>query len=116
MRKALAVITEALEIPGSAGSATMRPPATTDADAGGWAVWREVYRSPGQAISLPPEVRAALEPILRPPPWLASSEARRPWGNRSPHLEINDHTRSTMVRKRFKAKRKVPRPRHTTNP
>jgi transposase len=85
-------------------------------EAGGLAAWLDVYRPPGQAISLPPEVLAALEQVLRQPTGCASYEALRQWVKRTPHREVNYHTLYTVVRQRFKAKLKVPRPSHTTKP
>lgn len=85
-------------------------------EAGGLAALLDVYRPPGKAISLPPEVLAALEQVLRQPTGFASYEALRQWVKRTHHLEVNYHTLYTIVRKRFKAKLKVPRPSHTKKP
>jgi putative transposase len=85
-------------------------------EAGGLVALLDVYRPLGKAISLPPEVLAALEQVLRQPTGFASYEALRQWVKRTHHLEVNYHTLYTIVRKRFKAKLKVPRASHTKKP
>jgi transposase len=85
-------------------------------EAGGLVALLAVYRPLGKAISLPPEVLAALEQVLRQPTGFASYEALRQWVKRTHHLEVNYHTLYTIVRKRFKAKLKVPRASHTKKP
>jgi transposase len=67
----------------------------------------------GKPVSLPPEVLAAIEQALRQPSGFASYEALRQWVQQTYHLEVNYHTLYTIVRTRFKAKLKVPRPSHT---
>jgi hypothetical protein len=71
---------------------------------------------PGTPLSLPPHVLAAIEQALRQPAGCASYAVLRQWVQQSHHLEVNDHTLSTIVRTRFNAQLKVPRPRHTKNP
>jgi hypothetical protein len=61
-------------------------------------------------------VLAALEQALRPPAGFASDDALRQWGKPTHQLEVNDHTLYTIVRTRFHAKLKVPRPSHTKKP
>jgi transposase len=85
-------------------------------EAGGLMALLDVYRPPGKPVSLPPEVLAALEQALRQPAGFASYEALRQWVKQTHHLEVNYHTLYTIVRKRFKAKLKVPRPSHTKKP
>ncbi len=75
-----------------------------------------VYVPAGTPLSLPPGVLAAIEPALRQPTGFASSEALRQWVQQTFHLEVNYHTLYTIVRTRFKAKLKVPRPSHTKKP
>jgi transposase len=70
----------------------------------------------GKPCSLPPHVLAAREQALRHPVGFASYEALRQWLQQTHHLGVNDHTRYTIVRTRFNAKLKVPRPSHTKNP
>jgi hypothetical protein len=65
----------------------------------------------GQPVSLAPAVLARLERALRRPEGVVSYEARRHWVRRPPGVEVADKTLYTIVRRRFRAKRKVPRPR-----
>ena len=85
-------------------------------EAGGLAALLDVYRPPGKPVSLPLEVLAALEQALRQPTGFASYETLRQWVKQTHHLEVNYHTLYTIVRKRYKAKLKVPRPSHTKKP
>lgn len=85
-------------------------------EGGGLAAWRHRSSPAGQPLSMPPAVCAAMDQALRQPAGLSASEARRPWVQQTDQVQVNDHTRSTSVRTRFKAQRKVPRPRHTTPP
>jgi hypothetical protein len=52
---------------------------------------------------------------LRRPAGVASDEGRRPWRRRTHGVEVKDQTLSPIGRRRFRATRKVPRPRHTKN-
>jgi hypothetical protein len=61
-------------------------------------------------------VLAGLEQALRQPAGLASDEAVRQWIKPRYQLDGTDHTRSTLVRPRFNAKLKGPRPSHTKTP
>ena len=70
----------------------------------------------GKPCSLPPHVLAAREQALRHPAGFASDEALRPWVQQTHHLAVNYHTLYTLVRTRFHAKLKGPRPSHTQNP
>jgi transposase len=85
-------------------------------DAGGLEALLDVYIPAGKPLSLPPEVLAALEQALQQPAGFASYEALRQWVQQTHHLEVNYHTLYTIVRTRFKAKLKVPRPSHTKKP
>jgi hypothetical protein len=85
-------------------------------EAGGLQAWLALSMPPGTPLSRSPEVLAAMEQALRQPAGLASAAARHQGVPQTHHLEGNDHTLSTLVRTRFKAIRKVPRPRHTQNP
>jgi transposase len=82
-------------------------------EAGGLEALLDVYVPAGKPLSLPPDVLAAIEQALRQPAGFASYEALRQWVKQTHHLEVNYHTRYAMVRTRFKAKLKVPRPSHT---
>ncbi len=70
----------------------------------------------GKPGSLAPAVLASLEQALRRPEGFASYEALRPGVRRTHGVEVTYKPRSTFVRTRFRAKLKVPRPRHTKNP
>jgi transposase len=85
-------------------------------EAGGLEALLDVYIPAGKPLSLPPEVLAAIEQALRQPAGFASYEALRQWVQQTHHLEVNYHTLYTIVRTRFKAKLKVPRPSHTKKP
>lgn len=82
-------------------------------EAGGLEALLDVYVPAGKPLSLPPDVLAAIEQALRQPAGFGSYEALRQWVKQAYHLEVNYHTLYTMVRTRFKAKLKVPRPSHT---
>jgi transposase len=82
-------------------------------EAGGLEALLEVYTPAGKPLSLPPDVLAAIGQALRQPAGFASYEALRQWVKQTHHLEVNYHTLYTIVRTRFKAKLKVPRPSHT---
>jgi transposase len=85
-------------------------------EGGGLEALLHMYRPAGKPLSLPPDVLAALEQALRQPAGFASYEALRQWVRQTYHLEVNYHTLYTIVRTRFKAKLKVPRPSHTKKP
>jgi transposase len=85
-------------------------------ETGGLDALLEVYVPAGKPISLSPEVLAAIEQALQEPAGFASYEALRQWVQRTHHVEVNYHTLYTIVRTRFKAKLKVPRPSHTKKP
>jgi transposase len=75
-----------------------------------------LYVPAGKPLSLPPDVLAAIGQALQPPRGFASYEALRQWVEQTHHLEVNYHTLYTLVRTKFKAKLKVPRPSHTKKP
>jgi transposase len=85
-------------------------------EGGGLEALLHIHIPAGKRLSLPPEVLAALEQALRQPAGFASYEALRQWVQQTYHLEVNYHTLYTIVRTRFKAKLKVPRPSHTKKP
>src|ERR671914_2572730 len=85
-------------------------------EAGGLEALLDVYVPAGKPLSRPPGVVAAIEQALRQPTGFASYEALRQWVRQTFHLEVNYHTLYTIVRTRFKAKLKVPRPSHTKKP
>jgi transposase len=80
---------------------------------GGLDALLDVYVPPGKSVSLPPDVLAGLAQALRQPAGFASYEALRQWVKQTYYLEVNYHTLYSIVRTRFKAKLKVPRPSHT---
>jgi transposase len=85
-------------------------------ETGGLEALLKVYVPAGKRISLAPEVLAALEQALREPSGFASYEALRHWVQQTHHVEVNYHTLYSIVRTRFRAKLKVPRPSHTKKP
>ncbi len=85
-------------------------------ETGGREALLQVYVPRGKPISLSPEVLASIAQALQKPAGFASYEAVRHWGQQTHHVEVNDHTLYTIVRTRFRAKLKVPRPSHTQKP
>jgi transposase len=85
-------------------------------EGGGLEALLQMYIPAGKPLSLPPDVLAAIEQALRQEAGFASYEALRQWVQQTYHLEVNYHTLYTIVRARFKAKLKVPRPSHTNKP
>jgi transposase len=85
-------------------------------EAGGLEALLALYVPAGKPLSLPPDVLAAIAQALRHPAGFASYEALRQWVKQTHHLDVNYHTLYTIVRTRFKAKLKVPRPSHTKKP
>jgi transposase len=83
---------------------------------GGLAALLDLYVPPGKPLSLPPDVLAGLEQALRHPAGFASYEAMRQWIKQRYQLDVKYHTLYTIVRTRFNAKLKVPRPSHTKKP
>jgi hypothetical protein len=79
----------------------------------GLAALLATYVPPGTRVSLAPEVLASLEQALRRPAGFASDEALRQWVRRTHGVEVKDKTLYTLVRTRFRAQLKVPRPSHT---
>src|SRR5918992_1649790 len=81
---------------------------------GGLAALLATYIPVGKPVSLAPAVLASLEQALHRPEGFASYEALRQWVRRTHGVEVKYKTLYTLVRTRFKAKRKVARPSHTT--
>lgn len=67
----------------------------------------------GKPVSLAPAVRAGLEQALRRPAGFASYEALRRWVRQTSGAEVKDKTLYALVRTRFRATLKGPRPSHT---
>jgi transposase len=82
-------------------------------ETGGLEALLAVYVPAGKPISLAPGVLASSEQALQEPAGFASYEALRQWVKQTHHVEVNYHTLYTIVRTRFRAKLKVPRPSHT---
>jgi transposase len=85
-------------------------------EAGGLDALLALYVPAGKPLSLPPDVLAAIEQALRQSAGFASYEALRQWVKQTHHLDVNYHTLYSIVRTKFKAKLKVPRPSHTKKP
>ena len=81
--------------------------------AGGLNALLAIYVPAGKPVSLAPAVLASLEQALRRPEGFASYEALRQWVRRTHGVEVKYKTLYTLVRTRFRAKLKVPRPGHT---
>ena len=82
-------------------------------ETGGLEALLKVSVPAGKPISRSPEGLASLEQALQEPAGFASYEALRQWVKQTHHVEVNYHTLYTIVRTRFRAKLKVPRPSHT---
>ena len=67
----------------------------------------------GKPSSLAPAVLASLKQGLHSRAGFASYEALRQWVRQTHGVEVKDKTRYGIVRPRFRAKLKVPRPSHT---
>ena len=72
-----------------------------------------LYVPAGKPVSPAPAVLARLEQALRRPEGFASYEALRQWVRHTHGVEVKYKTLYTLVRTRFRAKLKVPRPSHT---
>jgi hypothetical protein len=72
-----------------------------------------LYVPAGKPVSLTPEVLASRKQALRHPEGLASYEALHPWVRQAHGVEVKCKMLYTMMRTRFRAKLKVPRPSHT---
>jgi transposase len=84
--------------------------------AGGLEALLATYVPAGKPVSLAPDVLASLAQALHRPEGFASYEALRQWVARTHGVQIKYKTLYTLVRTRFRAKLKVPRPSHTKNP
>ncbi len=82
-------------------------------EAGGLTALLTIYVPAGKQPSLPPAVLASVEQALHHPEGFASYEALRQWIAPAHGVQVNYKTLYTIVRTRFKAKLKVPRPSHT---
>lgn len=85
-------------------------------ETGGLEALLAVYVPAGKPCSLSPEVLASIAQVLQEPAGFASYEALRQWVQQTHHVDVNYHTLYTIVRTRFRAKLKVPRPSHTKKP
>jgi transposase len=81
--------------------------------AGGLQALLDTYIPTGKPVSLAPAVLASLQGALRRPEGFVSYEALRQWVRRTHGLEVKYQTLYRIVRTRFRAKLKVPRPSHT---
>ena len=83
---------------------------------GGLSALLDIYVPAGKQPSLAPEVLASIEQVLHRPDGFASYEELRQWVERTHGVVVKYKTLYTVVRTRFKAKLKVPRPSHTQKP
>ena len=81
--------------------------------AGGMDALLATYIPAGKPVSLAPAVLASIEQALHRAEGFASYEALRQWVRQTHGVEVKYKTLYTLVRVRFKAKRKVARPSHT---
>lgn len=81
--------------------------------AGGLDALLAIYVPAGKPVSLAPAVLASLDQALRRPEGFASYEALRRWVRQTHGVEVKYQTLYALVRTRFRAKLKVPRPSHT---
>jgi transposase len=81
--------------------------------AGGLDALLAIYVPAGKPVSLAPAVLASLDQALQRPEGFASYEALRRWVRQTHGVEVKYKTLYALVRTRFRAKRKVPRPSHT---
>ena len=84
--------------------------------AGGLSALLDIYIAKGKPLSLSPDVLASLEQALHQTAGFASYHALRQWLRDKHQLDVKYKTLYTIVRKRFKAKLKVPRPSHIKKP
>lgn len=82
-------------------------------ETGGVPALLHVSKSLGKPPSLAPEVLASIEQALRQPGGFGSYEELRQWVERTHQVHVKYKTLYTIVRTRFNAKLKVPRPSHT---
>jgi putative transposase len=80
--------------------------------AGGLGPLLATYVPAGKPLSLTPAVLASLAQALRRPAGFASYEALRRWVRQTHGVEVTYQTLYGIVRTRFRAKLKVPRPSH----
>jgi transposase len=81
--------------------------------AGGLDALLATYVPAGKPVSLAPAVLASLEQALQRPEGFALYEALRRWVRQTHGVEVKYKTLYSIVRTRFRAKLKVPRPSHT---
>jgi transposase len=81
--------------------------------AGGLHALLATYVPAGKPVSLAPAVLASLEQALRRPEGFASYAALRQWIRQAHGVEVKYKTLYALVRRRFRAQPKVPRPSHT---
>jgi hypothetical protein len=71
-----------------------------------------IYVPPGKRPSLAPKILDSIQQALQRPAGFGSYKALRQWIEQTHHGQVNYKTLYTLVRTRFKAKLKVPRPSH----
>ncbi len=82
-------------------------------ETGGMTALLTLYKPAGKHSSLAPEILAGIAEALRQPTGFGSYEELRQWVEHTYHVQVKYKTLYTIVRKRFQAKLKVPRPSHT---
>jgi transposase len=83
---------------------------------GGLDALLDLYVARGKPLSLTSDVLSSIEQALHQEAGFASYEALRQWVKQTHQVDVKYKTLYTIVRRRFKAKLKVPRPSHTKKP
>jgi transposase len=83
---------------------------------GGLRALLEIYVPAGNSPSLAPEVLASIEQALHRAEGFGSYEELRQWVERTHQVHVKYKTLYSLVRTRFQAKLKVPRPSHINKP
>jgi transposase len=82
-------------------------------ETGGMAALLAIYKPTGKPPSLAPDILASIAEALRQPTGFGSYEELRQWVERTYQVNVKYKTLYTIVRNRFKAKLKIPRPSHS---
>lgn len=75
-----------------------------------------IYVPAGKLHSVPCDIQTSIGKALAQPQGFASYQALRQWVKHTHQRDITYHTLYRLVRTKFKAKLKVPRPSHTKKP
>ncbi|MDQ4099280.1 MAG: helix-turn-helix domain-containing protein [Chloroflexota bacterium] len=84
--------------------------------AGGLDGLLEIYVPAGKQHSVPSDIQRSIGKALEQPQGFASYQALRQWVKQTHQRDITYHTLYRLVRSKFNAKLKVPRPSYTKKP